>query len=218
MKGAVLARLLGASTLLVVLYYVVPVEAGDAAWRLVLRLAAAVVCVVGATVLIVRQVRKQMRAGADADEPPLIGLAVALVAGLVAFAMADYLIAYSDPTEFAELKTRTDALYFALSTLLTVGYGAVHAVGQLARVVVTIQRAFNIVVLATGASLLANQISERVRRRRAPAPADKPAGPGPSAERGAMTTSPERRPPSGVRVTWPAFSSVATTWLVSAAR
>jgi voltage-gated potassium channel Kch len=168
MKGSVLARLLGASTLLVVLYYVVPVEPGDSDWRLVARLVSAVLCVAGATVLIIRQVRKQMNV-AD-DEPPLAGLAVALVAGLVAFAMTDYLIAYSDPTQFAELTTRTDALYFALSTLLTVGYGDVHAVGQLARGVVTIQMAFNIVVLATGASLLANQISDRVRRRRAPAP------------------------------------------------
>ena len=183
MKGAVLARLLGASTLLVVLYYVLPVEPGDADWRLALRVLAAVACVVGATVLIVRQVRKQMKVAAD--EPPLAGLAIALVAGLVAFAMADYLIAYSDPNEFAELETRTDALYFALSTLLTVGYGDVHAEGQLARVVVIIQMAFNIVVLATGASLLANQISDRVRRRRAqPAvtaapPADNPTGPPP---------------------------------------
>jgi len=177
MKGAVLARLLGASTLLVVLYYVVPVEPGDSAWRLVLRLVSAIACVAGATVLIVRQVRKQMKV-AD-EEPPLAGLAVALVTGLVAFAMADYLIAYSDPAQFAELETRTDALYFALSTLLTVGYGDVHAAGQLARVVVTIQMAFNIVVLATGASLLANQISDRVRRRRAPAPASPPPAPDP---------------------------------------
>jgi voltage-gated potassium channel len=178
MKGAVLARLLGAAALLVVLYYVVPVEPGDAVWRLVLRLVSAVVCVAGATVLIFRQVRKQMSV-AD-EEPPLAGLAIALVAGLVAFAMADYLIAYSDPTEFAQLETRTDALYFALSTLLTVGYGDVHAEGQLARVVVIIQMAFNIVVLATGASLLANQISDRVRRRRAQ-PAAAAAGPNPEA-------------------------------------
>src|SRR5919107_2242165 len=157
MRGAVLARLLGASILLVVLYYVVPVEPGDAVWRLVLRLASALACVAGATVLIVRQVRKQMKV-AD-DEPPLAGLAIALVAGLVAFAMADYLIAYSDPTEFAELETRTDALYFALSTLLTVGYGDVHAVGQVVRVVAILQMGFNIVVVATGASFLGREIS-----------------------------------------------------------
>jgi voltage-gated potassium channel len=168
MKGAPLARVVGASTLLLILYYVVPVGPGDDGWRLALRLAAAVACVVGAAYLIVRQVRKQLKPAGD--EPPLAGLAVALVAGLVAFAMADYLIAYSDPAAFAELRTRTDALYFALSTLLTVGYGDVHAVGQVARAVVSAQMAFNIVVLATAASFLANQISDRVRRRRGPVP------------------------------------------------
>jgi voltage-gated potassium channel len=164
MNGAVLARVLGASSLLLVLYFVVPVEGDDSPGRLALRLLSATVCVVGATVLIVKQVHKHIRSAGD--EPPLAGLAVALVAGLVAFAMADFLIAYSDPEQFAALRTRTDALYFALSTLLTVGYGDVHAQGQLARAVVTAQMAFNIVVLATGASLLANQISDRIRRRR----------------------------------------------------
>ena len=148
--------------------------------------------VAGATVLIVRQVRKQMNVGDD--EPPLAGLAIALVAGLVAFAMTDYLIAYSDPTEFAELTTRTDALYFALSTLLTVGYGDVHAVGQLARAVVIIQMAFNIVILATGASLLANQLSDRVRRRRRPAAAGPPAPPAAPAPLAAPGPDPDPQP------------------------
>jgi voltage-gated potassium channel len=192
MRRAVLARLLGASTLLVVLYYIVPVEPGDSAWRLVARIVSAVLCVAGATVLIVRQVRKQMNVGDD--EPPLAGLAIALVAGLVAFAMTDYLIAYSDPTEFAELTTRTDALYFALSTLLTVGYGDVHAVGQLARAVVIIQMAFNIVILATGASLLANQLSDRVRRRRRPAAAGPPAPPAAPAPLAAPGPDPDPQP------------------------
>jgi hypothetical protein len=164
MRGAPLVRVVGASVLLLTLYYVLPVEGGDASWRLILRIGSSVVCVLGATVLIVRQVRKQMNPALD--EPPLAGLAVALVAGLVAFAMADYLIAFSDATEFVGLETRTDGLYFALSTLLTVGYGDVHAEGQLARVVVILQMGFNIVVLATGASFLGRQISDRARRRR----------------------------------------------------
>ena len=74
------------------------------------------------------------------------------------------------------------------------GYGDVHAVGQLARVVVIIQMAFNIVILATGASLLVNQLSDRVRRRRRPAAAGPPAPPGPPASAAPSGPDPDPRP------------------------
>lgn len=176
MRGRPLARVLGASALLLICYYVLPVEGGDSAGRLALRTASAVVCVLGAAILIVRQVRRQL--DPTRETSALAGLAVALVAALLAFAMADYLIAWSDPSEFDGLETRTDALYFALSTLLTVGYGDVHAEGQLARGVVIGQMAFNIVVLATGFSFLANQLGARLRERRAGAPKSPPKSPG----------------------------------------
>ena len=41
--------------------------------------------------------------------------------------------------QFDELHTRVDALYFTMSTIATVGFGDVHATGQVARVVVTLQ-------------------------------------------------------------------------------
>jgi hypothetical protein len=53
----------------------------------------------------------------------------------------------SDPTQFESLQTRTDALYYTVITLGTVGYGDVHAVGQAARIVTTIQVAFDLVVI-----------------------------------------------------------------------
>ena len=56
------------------------------------------------------------------------------------------------------LETRTDALYFTLSTMATVGFGDVHAVGQLARVTVSFMIVFNIVVVAA----LAREATRRV--------------------------------------------------------
>ena len=58
------------------------------------------------------------------------------------------------------METKTDALYFTMSTLATVGFGDVHATGQLARLLVTIQIAFNLVFVAT----LVTVLSKRVRR------------------------------------------------------
>jgi voltage-gated potassium channel len=161
-----LARVAAASALLLAAYYVVPVEPGVHGWRLVVRSLSSVLGVVVAAWLAIRQVHRQLRAAGD-EEPPLAGLAIALVGGVAAFALADYVLAMSAPDQFAGLRTRTDALYFALGTLLTVGYGDVHAQGQAARLLVSAQMLFNIAVLATGASLLVNLAMERLRRQRA---------------------------------------------------
>jgi voltage-gated potassium channel len=162
MNRAALLRVLLATVLLVAIFYVVPVDPGARGWRLALRGLAAAVFLAGAITLVVWQIRRRMRS----DELPLEGLAVALVAGAIAFALADYVLVVSHPDEFVGLVTRTDALYFALSTLFTVGFGDIHAAGQGARVLVIFQMVFNIVVLATGASLLANQATARLRAAR----------------------------------------------------
>jgi hypothetical protein len=159
-----IARVAVASVLILVAYYIVPVEPGVAGDWLVARIAASLLVVAAATFLVLRQVRRQIQPGDD--EPPLAGLAIALVAGLAAFALSDYILAFSKPGQFVSMQTRTDALYFALATLLTVGYGDVYAQGQAARILVSVQMLFNIAVLATSASFLVNQVNERLRRQR----------------------------------------------------
>jgi voltage-gated potassium channel len=162
MKRASAWRLLVATALLVGLFYAVPIRTGPSAGELVLRLTLVLACVAGAAVLIFWQVRRQLRPGGN---EPLVGLLLALMTGVIAFALADYLVAVGSPGQFAELTTRTDALYFALSTLATVGFGDVHAQGQAARVLVILQMLFNVGVIATGASLLLNQLTTRARER-----------------------------------------------------
>jgi divalent metal cation (Fe/Co/Zn/Cd) transporter len=159
-----IARVTVATVLILAAYYIVPVEPGVEGDRLVARIVASLLVVVAATLVVVRQVRRQVHPGDD--EPPLAGLAIALVAGVTAFALADYILAFSKPGQFVSMQTRTDALYFALATLLTVGYGDVYAQGQAARVLVSVQMLFNIAVLATSASFLVNQIGDRLRRQR----------------------------------------------------
>jgi hypothetical protein len=56
-----------------------------------------------------------------------------------------------------------------MSTVLTIGYGDVHAHGQLARGVVLVQMVFDVVVLAAGATTL----TARVKRTAASRAADR---------------------------------------------
>lgn len=149
-------RLFLGAAALVAVYFAVPVRAdGSLAVRCVLTIAG----LAAATVMIVREARRQV----DREGFPLWGLGLAVIAGVLAFALADYVIAITKPGEFDELNTRLDGLYFALTTLATVGYGDVHAVGQVARAAVSIQLVFNLVVLTTAASIITSQLRSRVR-------------------------------------------------------
>lgn len=149
------AALLGA-------YFAIPVQVRDGTPALALRIALTVVALVALVIAIKWQILRQL----DEPDAPLGGLIVSILAGVLLFALADYTLAYYAPAEFAGLRTRLDALYFALTTLLTVGFGDISARGQLARGLLCVQMLFNVVVLATTASLLAHQIAARARSRR----------------------------------------------------
>jgi hypothetical protein len=76
-------------------------------------------------------------------------LGILLVMLVVGFAFAFYLISRLSPHQFDGLSTRTDALYFTVTTMSTVGYGDVHAAGQLARALVCCMIVFDVVVVAS---------------------------------------------------------------------
>jgi voltage-gated potassium channel len=156
---AVLGRSAALCGLIVGGYYLVPVQTGGSAWQLALRIGGTVLVGALITWLIVRQVSGLL---ADPVRGSLAGLLTAVVGGVAFLALVDYLTARAGD-QFVGLETRTDALYFALSTLTTVGYGDVHPTGQAARAVVAVQLVFNVVVIATGASVLTRVIGARVR-------------------------------------------------------
>jgi hypothetical protein len=76
-------------------------------------------------------------------------LAMLLIVLVMATSLTFFLLDQIRPDEIAGLDTRTDALYFTLSTMTTVGYGDVHAEGQIARTLVCVMIVFNIVVVAS---------------------------------------------------------------------
>ncbi|MDG4802013.1 potassium channel family protein [Micromonospora sp. WMMD980] len=161
-------RAVAGCVLMLVGYFLVPVEADPNGMRLALRSAGTLLLVAVVAFLVTGQVRRQLTrdqpTGREEDRA-LTRLAVALIAGLLVFALADYVVANTRPGEFVGLRTRVDALYFALATLTTIGYGDVHAQGQIARVAVCAQMVFSIGVVATGASVVVRQMTQRPGRR-----------------------------------------------------
>jgi hypothetical protein len=76
-------------------------------------------------------------------------LAMLLVLLIMASSLTFFLIEEASPDQFDGLETRTDALYFTLATMSTVGFGDVHAKGQLARVLVCLLIVFDVAVVAS---------------------------------------------------------------------
>jgi voltage-gated potassium channel len=151
-------RALVICVLLLVVYYLAPVEPEVEGVRVVLRAIAAIAALVLVSAQIARLVVRLVRNEPGAAAP---SLAVALLGGVVLFAFLDFMVAVSEPGQFTDLRTKTDALYFAVTTLATVGYGDVHATGQLARALVTVQQVYNLAVITTGATVLVRSLRDR---------------------------------------------------------
>lgn len=131
---------------LLVAYYAVPVTWGDGSGGLVISLiltAAGLLLLASMMSLELRTVRR----GDQGRSDRVIAMMVLLL--IAAFSMAFYLLELAAPGQMAGLETRTDALYFTLSTMATVGYGDVHASGQLARLMVCALILFSVVVITS---------------------------------------------------------------------
>lgn len=160
--GAVLRRSGLATLAMLVFYFTVPVRPRSDSVELLVGGGLSVLALVALLLAIKKQVLHQL----DQPDAPLGGLAVGIVAGLLLFALIDYSVAQYAPSEFVDLNTRVDGLYFALATLLTVGFGDVSAHGQFARGLLCVQMVFNVAVLATTGSMLARQAGARARAQR----------------------------------------------------
>ena len=73
---------------------------------------------------------------------------------LLLFASAYYVMERANPDSFSHSLTRTDALYFVVTTFTTVGYGDITATSQSARLVVTVQMLLDLLALGLGVRVL----------------------------------------------------------------
>ena len=104
-------------------------------------------------------------------------LAITVPLFLLLFASAYFVMEHGSPGSFSHSLTRTDALYFTVTTFSTVGYGDITATSQTARVVVTVQMLLDLLALGlgirafVGAVQLARQSSPGTARLAAAQPA-----------------------------------------------
>jgi hypothetical protein len=153
-----------ALALVLVVYFAFPVNQLASTTSTVLSIGG---LIIGGSVLawlIMLQIRHQLRAGSD-EGVRTQSLLMLLYMAVLLFALGYYVLANSTDDQFNGMETKTDSLYFTITTLGTVGFGDVHAVGQAARALVTAQIVFNLVFVGALASLLTG----RLRRRAAAA-------------------------------------------------
>lgn len=152
---------------LLLVYFLVPYDADRAPVGVAIGVVVSVLAVVAVAVAVVRL------AAVSHDKLRAVHLVLALEAVVMTFSFAYYLMATSGSGQFSGLHTRLDALYFSFTTTTTVGYGDIHATGQLARAVVTVQLAFNIIFVAGVAGLLRDRVAA-VRSARSVATSTEP--------------------------------------------
>ena len=153
-----------------VAYFALPIDELPSSWDIAL-VTLGLVAGLGALVWVgARQLRTMAHTPAGDPSVRLDVLALVVIVVIPLFALGYYGIEQADTGQFADLATKTDSLYFTVSTLATVGFGDVHATGQAARALVTAQIVFNLVVVAALVSVLTTQLRARMAERRAGGP------------------------------------------------
>lgn len=139
------------------IYYTVPLPRDDP--PPFLRLALFAVSLVLLCCVLAVQVRRQVRAGDSASVrvQSIVGLLLPVV---TFFAIVYYLMA----DQFVGIASRTDALYFSVVTLGTVGYGDVHPVGGGAKAATMIQIVLDLVVVGVLVAIATARVRARVTR------------------------------------------------------
>lgn len=144
---------------LLVAYYTVPLSTLESLGRTALGVSLTLVGVAALGWAITEEVRRQL---AGVAHTRISGLFMLLCLVVFVFAMGYFVLEQTTPGQIAQMETRTDALYFTLSTLATVGFGDVHPVGQIARAMASLQIVFDVVFVAALAGVLSGQLRARV--------------------------------------------------------
>jgi voltage-gated potassium channel len=81
-------------------------------------------------------------------------LILLLTMTVLAFASTYYALETHSPGEVRGLETKTDAVYFTVTILSTVGFGDIYPAGQTARAVATLHMVSNLVLVAVSVRLV----------------------------------------------------------------
>jgi hypothetical protein len=152
-------RSIATVVILVTLYYVLPLNHLNDAVSVVLLAAG----LVGVTILVIWQIFQIVRS----DYPGIRGieaLALSVPLFLLIFAATYFLIGHSSPSSFSQHLTRTDSLYFTVTTFSTVGFGDITATSEGTRLLVTFQMMADLVVIGFGVKVVFGAV-QRGRQR-----------------------------------------------------
>ena len=150
----------GTATTVVVLYYTLPLDgriSGSAGLLLVLGLC-------GFFALMWHGIRGIVRS----DTPRIRAvqvLATVVPFFVILFASVYYVMSKQNPAAFSSRLTRTDALYFTMTVLSTVGFGDLVPVTESARVLVMIQMLGDLILIGAGVRALTSAARLGVERR-----------------------------------------------------
>jgi voltage-gated potassium channel len=142
------------------IYFAIPMTAGELTGAtLVIRTLVLVAALPVLTWMVARQVRRALSGERRLGEQ--IAMLLTLVSVVVAFfASMCFVLA----NQFDGIRTKVDALYFAVATLCTVGYGDITPVGQGARAMVIVQMLFNLVIVTSAVSIVVTAVSGQANR------------------------------------------------------
>jgi voltage-gated potassium channel len=160
-----LVRALTATTVLVALYYLSPLDHLDSV-PLEVSLAIALLVLLGVTIWQLRAITRDAHPAVRAIE----ALATTVPLFLLLFAATYFLMAQAGPANFStHTLTRTDALYFTITIFATVGFGDITATSQPARLLVSAQIILDLFVLGLGIRVFVGAV-QRGLQRQAPDP------------------------------------------------
>jgi voltage-gated potassium channel len=153
------------ATLLVALYFVMPIE-HRAHQSVALRLGAALA-------LFVVILANEIRLISNHDRPMLraaVAMATVIPLFLVLFAWIYLTMAHSAPASFDQPLNRSSALYFTVTVFSTVGFGDIVPRTDVARLVVTVQMLADLAVVAVVIRLILGAASRGSERQKEPSP------------------------------------------------
>jgi voltage-gated potassium channel len=158
-------RIVGSTTALVGLYYLLPLN-HSSTWAAVTILVVGLVLFIGLVTLQVRAIIRSLFPGLRAIE----ARATSVPLFLLLFASSYVVMAAMSASNFGGRLTHTDGLYFTVTVFSTVGFGDITAKTQAARLVVTGQMIADLVILGLAIKIIVGAVS----RRRQPGNADGP--------------------------------------------
>ena len=142
------------ASVLVALYYVLPLDVRDSHLSTYGKLVLGFVVLIGLMTWHIRSITQSESPALRAVE----GLALAVPLFILLFASTYYLMSQADQASFTAPLSRTDGLYFAITIFSTVGFGDISARAESARLVVSAQMILDLLFLGLGVRILVTAV------------------------------------------------------------